>query len=120
MTVKVSTLLVLIVFFIDVFPETPSAKLITAKAVLESVMNSPAISESVTVNRYKYVDPDVDVSVGTQEKKALLAPVPCLITVQGPLAPAVEDSHLNVLVSTDVALSDKTLTVKVSVMPTFK
>jgi hypothetical protein len=67
--------------------------------VLESVINNPAVSESVTVNRYKKFDPEVEVSGGIQAKKALDAPVPCLITVHGPAAPAVEDSHLKVLVN---------------------
>jgi hypothetical protein len=88
-----------------------------AKAVLESVMNSPAVSESVTVSRYKKLEPDVEVSVGTQEKNAFEAPVPCLSKVHGPAAPAVDDSHLNVLVSCAVALSVATFTVNVSVMP---
>ena len=57
-------------------------------------------------------------SVGTQEKNALAAPVPCFISVHGPAAPAVEDSHLNVLVNCAVALSAATFTVNVSVMPT--
>jgi hypothetical protein len=60
------------------------------------------------------------VSVGTQEKNALVAPVPCFITVHGPAAPAVEDSHLKVLVNCAVALSVATFTVNVSVMPTLR
>ena len=50
-TVRVSTLLVFIDFLIEVLPDTPRARLITANAVLESLMNKPAVSESVTVSR---------------------------------------------------------------------
>jgi hypothetical protein len=51
--VKVSLFERLMAFGIADIPETRSAGLITANAVLESVMNSPAVSESVTVKRYK-------------------------------------------------------------------
>jgi hypothetical protein len=113
-------LLVFIDFLIEVLPDTPSARLITANAVLESLMNKPAVSESVTVSRNKKLEPDVEVSGGTQAKKAFVAPVPCFITVHGPAAPAVEDSHLKVLVNCAVALSVATFTVNVSVMPTLR
>jgi hypothetical protein len=119
-TVRVSTLLVFIDFLIEVLPDTPRARLITANAVLESLMNKPAVSESVTVSRNKKLEPDVEVSGGTQAKKAFVAPVPCFITVHGPAAPAVEDSHLKVLVNCAVALSVATFTVNVSVIPTLR
>jgi hypothetical protein len=60
------------------------------------------------------------VSVGTQLKKALFAPVPCLIVVNAPPEPAVVDSQRKVRVSPTVVLSTAILVVKVSVIPTLR
>jgi hypothetical protein len=49
-TVNVSSLVELIVFPTELLPVIPNAKLIVAYAVLESVINRPAVSESVTVS----------------------------------------------------------------------
>ena len=73
----------------------------------------------MTTTRKRKLLPVVDVSVGTQLKNALFAPVPCLIVVKVPPAPVVDDSHLKVRVSPAVALSAATFTVNVSVIPTF-
>jgi hypothetical protein len=57
LTVKVSLLATLIRFFKVLLGSgevTTSAGLMIAKAVEESVMNNPAVSESVTIRRYRY------------------------------------------------------------------
>jgi hypothetical protein len=82
--VKVSLRLILIFLanvLVGAVEVTFSAGLITAYAVEESVMNNPAVSESVTVRRNRYPDPVVEVSEGTQLYAALDAPVPTLRVV---------------------------------------
>jgi hypothetical protein len=82
--VKVSLRLILIFLanvLVGAVEVTFSAGLITAYAVEESVINNPAVSESVTVRRYRYPDPFVEVSEGTQLYAALDAPVPTLRVV---------------------------------------